>query len=324
MLRKLSRRVHGGEEGLILPLLLVLLAIGGLLIAPTLGHGYTSLASTTVTEDRAQELHAADSGIEEALFWLMNGAADNAYWTWDEETDSGSRVAYSINDSSVTVTVLPLPLLGTNYYRVDSVATGPRGTTTVLSQVWAAPGAHEGLPGGDYEGDVYVDGDATLPSHDHITGDLVVTGDLTLNAQSGVDGDITVSGDFIQHAQTTVTGNICAGGDITFKAHSTLLGSVFLQLDEGEYAEIVYEGQASTGDIFVATTGSSASVEITLNNKDKCGDIYIGVGVTLTPNFHPQSTRGTIYYNWDGVTPPAPDCPGIDVGGAVITTYEIV
>ena len=46
------------------------------------------------------------------------------------------------------------------------------------------------------------------------------------------------------------------------------------------------------------------------------------MGVTLTPNFHPQSTRETIYYNWDGVTPPAPDCPGIDVGGAVITTPD--
>ena len=58
MLGRLAKRAHGGEEGLILPLLLVLLAIGGLLIAPTLGHGYTSLASSSITEDRAQELHA--------------------------------------------------------------------------------------------------------------------------------------------------------------------------------------------------------------------------------------------------------------------------
>jgi len=62
----------------------VLLAIGMLLITPTLGLGYTSLQANTVTESRAEELYAVGSGIEEGLFWLINGKADNLYWSWNE------------------------------------------------------------------------------------------------------------------------------------------------------------------------------------------------------------------------------------------------
>ena len=86
----------------------------------------------------------------------------------------------------------------------------------------------------------------------------------------------------------------------------------------------MFHGQVETGDIFVATTGTSASVFIDLDNKDTCGDIYIGVGVVLTHDFHKFSNHGTIHLDWDGTTPAPPDCPMFDVGGAVINTYEIL
>ena len=184
----LPRQILRQQAGMILPLVLVTMAVGLLIITPTLGHGYVSLQATEVVEDRADELYAADSGIEEALYWLISGHEDNLYWNWDDVNGGGSREPYALNGCTVEVTVEPLPSVGNNYYLVTSIATGPRGNTTVLSQVWAAPEAHEGLPGGTYEGDVYVDGDGTMQSHDQIIGDVVVTGDFTMNAQSQVDG----------------------------------------------------------------------------------------------------------------------------------------
>ena len=110
-IRSAIRKFRRNEEGIVLPLVLVLRAVGMLLITPTLGHGYTSLQASTTTQSRAEELYAADSGIEEGLFWLVNGHADNMYWDWDEDANEGTRVAYEINRASVTVTVVPLPAL---------------------------------------------------------------------------------------------------------------------------------------------------------------------------------------------------------------------
>jgi hypothetical protein len=55
-----------GERGAILPLVLVFLALGLLLLTPALNLGFTSLVSTTTTEAKALELHAADAGVEDA------------------------------------------------------------------------------------------------------------------------------------------------------------------------------------------------------------------------------------------------------------------
>ncbi len=61
------------QRGIILPLVLVFLALGMLLLTPALGHGYSALAGTSIVESKAEEVHAADSGIEEGLYWLIHG-----------------------------------------------------------------------------------------------------------------------------------------------------------------------------------------------------------------------------------------------------------
>jgi len=324
-----GRRFYIGEDGIILPLLLVLLALGVLMIGPTLGHGFTNLQANRIVENRAEELYAADSGIEEGLYWLISGRETNLYWSWDDDEETGTRTPYVVNGATVAVNVEALPSMGENYYRIDSVATGPDGTTTVLSQVWAAPQVLEDFddlgPHDTYDGDVYLEDDGTLQSHQQINGDVVATEDLTLNAQSGIDGSISVAGDFIQHSHTTVTGNICGGGNLTFKAQCTLEGDIYLELDDGESATIELQGQSTVGDIYIATTGSSASVTIHLNNKDEMGDVYVMPSVTLVQNFHPQATHGSIDENWspDAEDLPPIDCPVLSGGGGVINTYEI-
>ena len=322
-----GRRFYIGEDGIILPLLLVLLALGVLMITPTLGHGFTNLQANRITENRAEELYAADSGIEEGLFWLMSGKQDNLYWTWDDVSETGSRTPLAINGASVAVSVATLPSMGDNYYRVDSVATGPDGTTTVLSQVWAyAPPLDDfdDIGQGTHDGDAYVEGDADL--HGTVTGNVVVTGDLVMkDSDSEIGGDLTVEGDFTQNSQSTVNGNVCAGGNMTMNAWSSIEGDVVIELDDGEDATLELKGNALIqGDIYIlAADGNSAQYKIILSNKDVVGDIYVTSNVTLTIDAHHGATYGFIHNDWNTETPPRPDCASVVDGGAAINTYEI-
>ncbi|NLE94728.1 MAG: hypothetical protein GX600_03440, partial [Dehalococcoidia bacterium] len=99
MRRRLCRWWRG-EAGFILPIVLVLFAIGVLLIGPTLGHSYTSLRASGVTESKAVELHAADAGVEDAMQWLLQGPDEPARYS-----EAGIRDTLLLNGTSVGVTI---------------------------------------------------------------------------------------------------------------------------------------------------------------------------------------------------------------------------
>ena len=65
-------KVIKGETGQVLPAVLVLMLIGGLLIAPSLSYAATSLNVGQIVEEKVNGLYAADAGIEDALWKLKN------------------------------------------------------------------------------------------------------------------------------------------------------------------------------------------------------------------------------------------------------------
>jgi len=71
MKRRLSKVIKS-ESGQALPIVLVLLVLGGLTIAPCLSYAATSLNSGGVIEKNIKGLYAADTGIEDALWRLKN------------------------------------------------------------------------------------------------------------------------------------------------------------------------------------------------------------------------------------------------------------
>ena len=78
--KRVLHSLRRNQGGFILPIVLVLFGLGILLLAPTLGHGYTGMRASAVTETKAEELHAADAGMEDAVNWLLQGdAADERY-----------------------------------------------------------------------------------------------------------------------------------------------------------------------------------------------------------------------------------------------------
>jgi len=63
-----------GETGQALPVVLVLMLLGGLLIAPSLSYAATSLNAGQIVEKKVNGLYAADAGVEYALWYIVDGS----------------------------------------------------------------------------------------------------------------------------------------------------------------------------------------------------------------------------------------------------------
>jgi len=75
------KRFLSSEKGQTLPIVLVLLAIGGLTIAPSLSYATTSLNSSRILEENMKGVYAADAGVEDALWSLGSGMSPPAQLT---------------------------------------------------------------------------------------------------------------------------------------------------------------------------------------------------------------------------------------------------
>ncbi|MFC1908027.1 hypothetical protein ACFLWD_01265 [Chloroflexota bacterium] len=67
---KFWRQIIKSEKGQALPIVLVLLVIGGLIIAPSLNYASTSLKAGQVVKENVRGIYAADAGIEHVLWHL--------------------------------------------------------------------------------------------------------------------------------------------------------------------------------------------------------------------------------------------------------------
>jgi hypothetical protein len=67
------KQVISSEKGQALPIVLVLLILGGLTITPSLGYAYTNLNSSRILGEGVKGVYAADAGVEDALWCLGHG-----------------------------------------------------------------------------------------------------------------------------------------------------------------------------------------------------------------------------------------------------------
>ncbi|GAH38869.1 unnamed protein product, partial [marine sediment metagenome] len=174
-------KITKGQKGQALPIVLILLAIGGLLIVPTLNYASTSLKTHQVTETKAEELYSADSGVEDALYWLpqlwQSGGSAGPYSNW-------ARSSYEINDRNVGVTVENVT---SQTYKITSTATSTGGGSTTV-ECYAYPLDFSWL----FDSAITSPGDITIKPGCNITGNVTYGGEL--NKSPGV----TVNGDEIQ------------------------------------------------------------------------------------------------------------------------------
>ncbi len=72
------------EQGQALPIVLILMVIGGLIIAPLLSYMSSGLLVGEKYEAMADELYAADSGVEDGLWEITNNRLDDLFSGYDE------------------------------------------------------------------------------------------------------------------------------------------------------------------------------------------------------------------------------------------------
>ncbi len=94
-MQRLLRQLIRDESGYILPLVLVVVAVGGLTITPILDYAATSLMGSRTIEKGVNGMFAADAGVEYVLWCLDNGITPPAQLS---ETINGMDVSLLVVD----------------------------------------------------------------------------------------------------------------------------------------------------------------------------------------------------------------------------------
>jgi len=300
------------QAGIILPLVLVFLALGLLLITPTLGHGYSALAGSSIVENKAGEIHAADSGVEEGLYWLINGKKqDNSYVLADGATDwfEGPWVRgapYVLNDKNVTVNITRT--VGTDEYLYCVVARAEDASgegSTVCAQVNAVPFVEFDYYDGNQhitsnlEGNILIDGNLTMGTGTTtITGDVVVTGSLDVGQGATIIGDVYSTGDATLGQSSIINCSVlCTEGDLILENSSEIVPPINVTAEihflNPVGSTMTLANQADiTGNIF-----SWGDLTITMNNPQNTITGSILADGNLTIDMSDTNAKGTINGN---------------------------
>jgi len=157
------KRLIRDEKGQTMILALILLVVGGLIMAPLLAYMSTGLIAGEVYERGTAELYAADAGVEDALWQLKEADPDIP-------TTPGQSLNYTlnsaVNNKTIEVTIDMISgTKGAGLYKITSTATSTGGSNTTIES--------------------YI---STNPLYwDHA---ITSTGDITLQPNSEVYGDV--------------------------------------------------------------------------------------------------------------------------------------
>lgn len=344
-MKTLVKNASKDQQGKVLIMVLVLLVVGGLVLAPLLGLMSTGLAAGAVYEKKTDQLYAADAGIEDAINWLIHGKPVDWDWTWNEGEQIWERgIPLDVNDNDVGVTVEQLP--EDNTYKVTATATDGDRSTTVLSTLWAIArisGCSEIGEHDTFVGDVHVTGDLTAGQYGTIVGNLIVDGDVTMQQHSGIEGDMLIDGDLHVGQYSSIEGDvICLTGDVTLENNSEINADIhFLGEDctlriakpdayirgniwaDGALTISIDQGNAVAAEVAGHVYAPNGNVYVYLNkpNAELQGDIYAGGSIAVSGN---GAHTGTAYAEYDGAAPfTIPECPALPVNPVEIYTYEI-
>jgi len=171
-LRRAVKEINRRQNGQVLIMMLIVLALGGIVLAPTLNHAATSIKHQQLIETDALELYAADSGIDYALFKLSNG-----------ETDIGD---YPLNGKTVSVNITGPDEEG-NYLITSTAITSPGGSSTTIESYI------ESIPGGEldiFDGALSSKGDIWLKLPATVSGDMYIGGTMKPADFEPTDGEV--------------------------------------------------------------------------------------------------------------------------------------
>ncbi len=95
--------VKRGESGQVLPVVLIMMALGGLLIVPSLDYVSTSLNAGEIVEEKVEGLYAAEAGVEDALWKLKYGEELTFPYSYQLTGINGMSVSVVIDETTTVV-----------------------------------------------------------------------------------------------------------------------------------------------------------------------------------------------------------------------------
>ena len=191
------KRLIRDEKGAALVLTLVLLLVGGLIIAPLLGFMGTGIIAGEVHEKRMDELYAADAGVEDAIWKIQNPEAAGLppIPCGDQPWDEPYEYEISVNDETVGVSI---EYLGDDNYRVTCITIGDGGSgTAVESYVFYGSHWRDILDYGivALNGDITITGTSVVDSHpENNKAKIYAHGNIDIGKKSEVHGNATATG----------------------------------------------------------------------------------------------------------------------------------
>ena len=117
-MKHILNRLITNEEGQALPVVLILLVLGGLTIAPLMTHMNAGLNATQIHEEKAVEQYSADSAIEHANWRLLY---DSEFVGLMTPENPSTQYSININGMDVPVTVTRLSGLGGDTLTLENV-----------------------------------------------------------------------------------------------------------------------------------------------------------------------------------------------------------
>lgn len=116
MMKRILNRLKTNEKGQALPVVLILLVLGGLTIAPLLAHMSTGLNATRIHHEKMVEQYNNDSAIEHATWRLLYDSDFVESMTPD---DPSVEYSIDINGENVLITVTRIAGMGGDCLTMD-------------------------------------------------------------------------------------------------------------------------------------------------------------------------------------------------------------
>ena len=309
-------RFGKSESGQILIWVIALMGLAALVISPFLASAYSTLHTSAVRQERMQELYAADTGIEDALQWLISEGNNITITKPGNPTlppgnsSTAPPVTYTLSDAvnncQVDVTVERDVMRGNYTYFVYATATNkdnrahvtvkvrvsPTGDWTTWSTKTLPPVAKEqgnvsNNPFSYAMGSLLGGSEVELKQSD-VTGDVYVNGPLNLiGGNNKVDGNVYSVGDLTLSEGSIVTGNASVTGNLLLEQQSIIEENAW-----GNQSITVNSGNGIWGDAYAqndinvqagaikgsAWTNNDLNVTSTINQSAYSNNDINGIG----------------------------------------------
>jgi len=189
-MKRIMNKVARGERGQALIIVLILMVVGGLIIAPLLSYMSSGLIVGRVYEKMADELYAADAGVEDAAWQILaetDDVPDELGESWPYWLADSADPDKAVNDKAVDIRITYIDPEEdyAKAYKIESTATTDAdSSTTIVSYVSLVAGFRY-----LFDNAITSPGDVSIEANSTVTGDVQYNGTLDLGNNATIDGE---------------------------------------------------------------------------------------------------------------------------------------